>query len=99
MRRVLLLAFAALLAGAGLYASSGAGPSTPSASIAGEPLEAARETAAFEALAAPQPPPPKPPAPARFDLDKIERIGDHYEAAHAKLTLDTALQEEAQKLL
>ena len=41
MRRVLWLAFAALLAGAGLYASSGgAGPSAPPpAEIAGQPLE------------------------------------------------------------
>src|SRR5438132_607344 len=39
MRRVLWLAFAALLAGTGLYASSGAGPQ-PAAEISGATLDA-----------------------------------------------------------
>jgi cell division protein FtsI/penicillin-binding protein 2 len=100
MRRWFLLGFAALLAGAGLYASSGsAGPSAPAAEIQSEAIE----TAKFVALATdPIPAAPKP-APARLDLDRLERTGDHYEAPRGdqrvKLTLDPALQDEAEKLL
>ncbi len=100
MRRWFLLGFAALLAGAGLYASSGsAGPSAPPADIAGEALE----TAKFESLADKPLPEARPKPEARLDLDKLERLGDHYEAPRGdhrvKLTLDPALQEEAEKLL
>src|SRR5258706_6007180 len=100
MRRVLWLAFAALLAGAGLYASSGAGPNAeqPAAEIAGAPL----------AEAPPPPPPPPPPAPPpsalALDLDHVQRVGDHYETLltdgrRVQLTLDPDLQELAEKLL
>jgi cell division protein FtsI/penicillin-binding protein 2 len=99
MRRVLWLAFAALLAGAGLYASSGgAGPSAPPpAEIAGAPLETPPT--------APLPPPPPPKASElRIDFDHVERAGDHFEAPltdgrRVKLTLDPELQELAEKLL
>ncbi len=120
MRRVLLLGFAGLLAGAGLYASSGSSGANPSAAIAGEPLEEARRQAsdvrrqagegsaqagtetlgvdpAVEARS------PKPDASLALQLDKLERVGDHYEAPlgdkRVTLTLDPALQEEAEKLL
>jgi len=101
MRRWFVLGFAALLAGAGLYASSGsAGPSAPAAEIQSEALE----TAKFESLAvAPIPEARSPKPEARLDLDKLERLGDHYEAprgnARVRLTLDPALQDEAEKLL
>ncbi|MGE5182671.1 MAG: penicillin-binding transpeptidase domain-containing protein [Acidobacteriota bacterium] len=105
MRRVLLLGFAGLLAGAGLYLSSGSsGANPPPAAIAGAPIEGAREQAAFESLAT-QPVAPRERAvpEATLKLDAIERVGDHYEAPlgdkRVTLTLDPVLQEQAEKLL
>src|SRR5690242_10832633 len=102
MRRVVLLAGGVVLAGAGLVLSTGAGPSAkpaamPAASIEGPALEIKPETAA------PLPPPP-PSKPLDLDLDRIERVGDHYEAKladgrRARLTLDPDLQAAAEKLL
>ncbi len=104
MRRVLLLGFAGLLAGAGLYLSSGSSGANPSAAIAGTPLEQAKEQAAFESLATQQPAKREVPKPdATLKLDAIERVGDHYEAPlgdqRVTLTLDPLLQEQAEKLL
>ncbi len=102
MRRVVLLAGGVVLAGAGLLVSTGAGPTTPpKAAIEGAPLESKpppQEVAAFEALAE------KKAAPAQIDLDRIELVGDHYEARlpdgrRARLTLDPDLQAAAEKLL
>jgi cell division protein FtsI/penicillin-binding protein 2 len=105
MRRVLWLAFAALLAGAGLYASSGgAGPSAPPpAEIAGAPLEE-RPAASVQRPAADPEPLAASRQPLAIDFDHIKLAGDHYEAPMtdgrtAKLTLDPDLQQLAEKLL
>ncbi|HUJ60038.1 MAG TPA: penicillin-binding transpeptidase domain-containing protein, partial [Kofleriaceae bacterium] len=50
------------------------------------------------------PPKPEPPRPITIDLDRMERVADHYEAprsdgTRARLTLDPDLQREAEKLL
>jgi cell division protein FtsI/penicillin-binding protein 2 len=104
MRRVLWLAFAALLAGAGLYASSGAGPQ-PVAEIAGAPLEQGPRTSDLGPRA-PDPAEVRSPKPEalRIDFDHLTRVGDHYEALlndgrRAQLTLDPELQTLAEKLL
>jgi cell division protein FtsI/penicillin-binding protein 2 len=83
----------------------------PSQSPSSTAAEAAREIAAFEALAdRPAAKDAVPPAPGTaplgtlIDLDHIERVADHYEAAltdgrRAVLTLDPDLQPLAEKLL
>jgi cell division protein FtsI/penicillin-binding protein 2 len=100
MRRVLVLTGGALIAGAAMLAGSGAPTAkpapAPSATIPGAPL-----------VSEPEPEVAKPaPAPAQVEvqLDKLERVGDHYEAPLADgkrvtLTLDPDLQELAEKLL
>ena len=104
MRRVLLLAAGVALAGIGVMVGSG-GHGT-AAEISGDPLDRAKEQAAYASLADTTPvPPPAPPAPPpTLDLSKIELVGDHYEAprsdgTRATLTLDPALQVAAEKLL
>ncbi|MDB4957671.1 MAG: penicillin-binding protein transpeptidase [Myxococcales bacterium] len=104
--RVRLLAVAALLAGAGLFMRSGAGPA---AKIEGDPLDTRQtpeEVAKFQALA--QKPITKPaelpPIALAIDFDHITKEGDHYEAPladgrRAILTLDPDLQTLAEKLL
>ena len=100
---------AASIDGAPLVASA---PITmPSQSPAMTAAEAAREVAAFEALAdKPGRDPRAKPAPGTMplgtliDLDHIERVADHYEAPlkdgrRAVLTLDPELQSLAEKLL
>ncbi len=111
MRRVLLLGFAGLLAGAGLYASSGSSGANPPAAIVGAPLEAERRQAGEgRAQAGTETLGVDPAVEARrltpdasLQLDKLERVGDHFEAPvgdkKARLTLDPALQDEAEKLL
>jgi cell division protein FtsI/penicillin-binding protein 2 len=105
MRRAVLLAGGALLAGAGLFISSGAGPSskTPKAAIEGDSLDSKptpEEVAKYESLAADS------VKQATFDLqlDKMELIDGHYVAPlrdgrKATLTLDPDLQKLAEKLL
>ena len=102
MRRIVLLAGGALLAGAAMFATAGPGSSaTPpepvAASIAGEPLTSSPDVVA-------PPHAPEPPAQVVVDLDKLELVGDHYEAPladgrRAVLTLDPELQATAEKLL
>ncbi|HSD87147.1 MAG TPA: penicillin-binding transpeptidase domain-containing protein [Kofleriaceae bacterium] len=107
MRRVVLLAGGVLLAGAGLFMSSGAGPSkaTPKASIEGDKLvdskAPATEVATFEALASGS---PKAAAVGDLQLDKLRLEDGHYVAPlkdgrRAILTLDPDLQQLAEKLL
>lgn len=91
-------------------------PEAPKAEIGGAALTTAQpasEVAAFANLAdetaipdpkAPRSLPADAPLGALLDLDKIERIGDHYEAPlkdgrRAVLTLDPELQPLAEKLL
>lgn len=94
MRRAVLLAGGALIAG--VFVFSRHGETEPSgekaAMIQGTPLEA------------PKPPPPPPAAAPTVDLDHMVLVGDHYEAplsngTRATLTLDPALQQQAEKLL
>jgi len=100
---------AASIDGAPLVASA---PITmPSQSPAMTAAEAAREVAAFEALAdkpgrdpRAKPTPGTMPLGTLIDLDHIERVADHYEAPlkdgrRAVLTLDPELQSLAEKLL
>lgn len=97
MRRAILLAGGALVAGVFVLSRPGASDpaakeATPAAMIQGAPLA---ET--------PKPPPPPAAAP-KLLLDRMERVGDHYEAPQSdgtrvKLTLDPVLQEQAEKLL
>ncbi|HEX5060540.1 MAG TPA: penicillin-binding transpeptidase domain-containing protein [Kofleriaceae bacterium] len=111
MRRAVLLAGGALLAGAGLFIRSGAGP-TPKASIDGEPIATApkpieadskatpEEIATYESLGAD----PIKQASVDLQLDKMELKDGHYEAPlkdgrRATLTLDPDLQKLAEKLL
>jgi cell division protein FtsI/penicillin-binding protein 2 len=120
-RSVGLLAGAVVVAGAAAMMSrTGAAPRTPKAEIAGAALSPGEssgatpeEVAAFQALAdQPITRPSQVDAAAAgaralgIDLDKIERVGDHYEAPitsqrgkRAVLTLDPDLQELAEKLL
>jgi len=93
MRRAILLAGGALVAGVFVMARSGdsnPGSDKPAAMIQGAPLVA-------EA--------PKPPAaPPKLLLDRMELVGDHYEApqsdgSRVRLTLDPVLQKQAEKLL
>jgi len=96
MRRAVLLAGGALIAGVFVFSRHGASEPTavkaqPAAMITGAPL-----------VEAPKPAPA--PAAPTVDLDRIERVGDHYEAPlsngkRAVLTLDPVLQEQAEKLL
>jgi penicillin-binding protein A len=102
MRRAVLLAGGAILAGAGLFISSGAGP-TPKASIDGDKLDSkvsADEAAQYEALAEDS----IKHATIDLQLDKMELKDEHYEAPmrdgrRAILTLDPDLQKLAEKLL
>lgn len=96
MRRAVLLAGGALIAG--VFVFSRHGETEPSggekaAMIEGAPLETPKPV-----VVAP------PPAAPTVDLDRMVRVGDHYEAplsngTHVTLTLDPALQEQAEKLL
>ncbi len=102
MRRAVLLAGGVLLAGAGLFMSSGAGP-TPKASITGDKLDSkvsADEAAKYEALADSS----IKNATLDLQLDKMQLVNGHYEAPlrdgrKATLTLDPELQKLAEKLL
>jgi penicillin-binding protein A len=102
MRRAVLLAGGALLAGAGMFISSGAGP-TPKAAIAGDKLDSkvsADEAAKYESLAEDS----IKNATIDLQLDKMELKDGHYEAPlrdgrRATLTLDPDLQKLAEKLL
>jgi peptidoglycan glycosyltransferase len=102
MRRAVLLAGGALLAGAGLFMSSGAGP-TPKASIEGGSLDrepTAAEVTKFESLASDQ----AKHATIDLQLDKMKLVDGRYEAPlkdgrRAVLTLDPELQQLAEKLL
>ncbi len=111
VRYYALLAGGALIAGAGLVISSGAGPG-PAAKISDTAIDRARETATFERLGDPAPttsagdPKAGSPTPAtiEIDLEKMSRDGDHYVAPAgdgrtAILTLDPELQTTAEKLL
>src|SRR5262245_23561505 len=104
MRRAVLLAGAALLASAGLFMSSGAGPDqkAPPASIPGEPLSqpTPAEVATYQSLAEDS----IKNATVDLQLDKMELKDGHYEAPtrdgrRARLTLDPDLQKLAEKLL
>src|SRR5688500_5117054 len=99
MRRAVLLAGGALLAGAGLFMSSGAGP-TPKASIDGAALESKSDP--DEVVKSVQ----KSLERATIDLqlDKMELEDERYVAPlrdgrRAVLTLDPELQKLARKLL
>ncbi len=102
MRRAVLLAGGALLASAGLFISSGAGP-TPKAAIEGDSVASkptADEVATYESLA------DDPAKQGSVDLllDKMQLVDGHYVAPlrdgrKATLTLDPELQELAEKLL
>lgn len=92
MRRAVLLAGGALVAGVFALARPGDGDSTPApkAMIQGAPLV--------------QPRAETPKGPPTVVLEKMELVGDHYEApltdgTHVKLTLDPTLQQQAEKLL
>ncbi|HEY0251367.1 MAG TPA: penicillin-binding transpeptidase domain-containing protein [Kofleriaceae bacterium] len=102
MRRVLMLTGGVLIAGAAMFASAGGKketPATPPAMISGKPLINTHDN---------------PPVPvsasaavaqqAELMYDKIELVGDHYEAPladgrRAILTLDPKLQKTAEALL
>jgi len=95
MRRAVLLAGGALIAGVFVFSRhgesepSGGQTAPPAAMIQGAPLEA---------------PKPAPVAAPTVDLDRMVLVGDHYEAplsngTRVTLTLDPALQEQAEKLL
>jgi penicillin-binding protein A len=102
MRRAVLLAGGALLAGAGLFMSTGAGP-TPKAAIEGGSLDSKptpAEVAKFESLAEAS----AKNATVDLQLDKMELVDGHYVAPlrdgrRAVLTLDPDLQQLAEKLL
>jgi cell division protein FtsI/penicillin-binding protein 2 len=115
MRRAVLLAGGALLAGAGLFMSSGAGP-TPKASLEGGALDAKptpAEISKVESLAKDPAPhatsklaPGGPDAIAGGDLqlDRMTLVDGRYVAPlrdgrRAVLTLDPELQKLAEKLL
>jgi peptidoglycan glycosyltransferase len=95
MRRAFLLAGGLGLAAAGML-FAGSGSAQPPGEIRGEPLIARQDSDA----------PKAPPVPVSVDvqLDKITKVGDHYEAPlddgrMAILTLDPDLQATAEKLL
>jgi penicillin-binding protein A len=102
MRRAVLLTGGVLLAAAGMFMSSGAGP-TPKAAIAGDKLDStvtADEAAKYESLAQDS----IKHATIDLQLDKMELKDGHYEAPmrdgrRATLTLDPDLQKLAEKLL
>ncbi|MBA3459372.1 MAG: hypothetical protein H0T46_05390 [Deltaproteobacteria bacterium] len=109
-RSFALLAGAVVVAGSAAMIGGGKGASSaPRAEIPGAPLASSvqppEERAAFEALAeTPAPVPSIGPIGAMVDLDRIELVGDHYEAPlkggrRAVLTLDPVLQPLAEKLL
>ena len=114
MRRVVLLAGGALLAGAGLFMSTGAGP-TPAASVGGPALAAAAappaatapvadQISSFDHLADKTAKTVAAATQVELDLDKIELVNGHYVAPlrdgrKATLTLDPELQKLAEKLL
>ncbi len=98
MRRVLVLTGGVLIAGVAMFASAGSKrdkpASAPAAMISGPPLVGDTPT----------PIPPPAAVQAELRLDKIERVGDHYEAPladgrRAILTLDPKLQTTAEELL
>ncbi|HEY5924823.1 MAG TPA: penicillin-binding transpeptidase domain-containing protein [Kofleriaceae bacterium] len=104
MRRAVLLAGGALLAGAGLFmGGAGADRQPPKASIDGPKLDSKptpEEVAKFEALAEDS----IKHATVDLQLDKMELKDGYYEAPlrdgrKAKLTLDPDLQKLAEKLL
>ena len=110
MRRVLLLGFAGLLAGAGLYASSGrsepamiAGPRT--SDLGPRTADPTIETLGVDPKLEARGPKSEVRGPRSevLQLDKVELHGDHYEAPlgdhRVTLTLDPELQEQAEKLL
>lgn len=117
-RSIVLLAGAVVVAGGAAMVTGS--PDAPKAEIGGTALanaQPAAEVAAFVNLADqtvipdpaakgayPTPPASSAPLGALIDLDKIERVGDHYEAPlkdgrRAVLTLDPDLQPLAEKLL
>lgn len=93
MRRAILLAGGALIAGVFVMSRSGdsdPGTSKTSAMIEGAPLTEA--------------PKPAPKTEPKLLLDQMTLVGDHYEAprsdgSHVRLTLDPDLQKQAEKLL
>ena len=101
MRRVLVLTGGVLIAGVAMFASAGSKPdrtvvaASSAAMISGPSLvEGAKPISAPAAVA----------VQAELMLDKIERVGDHYEAPLADgrsaiLTLDPKLQTTAEELL
>lgn len=105
MRRVLVLTGGVLVAGAAMFASAGgkkdSAAQQPPAMIAGKPL------VAIDTHDHPPQPISAPAAAAQtalLQLDKIELVGDHYEAPLADgrkaiLTLDPKLQKTAEALL
>ena len=109
MRRThVLLAGAACVAGIALAHGGGsASAERPvAAEIEARSIAPAEEVASYAALAeAPSPSPsPSPVAKPGLDLDRIVRVGDHYEVPMAGgkvaiLTLDPTLQEAAEQLL
>ena len=101
MRRAILLAGGALVAG--MFVMSRSGDSDPAAGD-GKPSATPEAMINGAPLAeAPKPAPP-PAAPPKLLLDQMQLVGDHYEApqsdgTHVRLTLDPALQAQAEKLL
>ncbi len=100
MRRVLVLTGGVLVAGIAMFASAGGksdkkSTASPAAMISEQPLvEGAKPISAPAAIA----------VQAELQLDKIQRVGDHYEAPladgrRAILTLDPKLQTTAEALL
>jgi cell division protein FtsI/penicillin-binding protein 2 len=110
MRRAVLLAGGALLASAGLFMRSGAGP-TPKASLEGGALDSKptpAEISTYESLAKDShertPAKQEPAGASDLQLDKMTLEDGHYVAPlrdgrRAVLTLDPDLQKLAEKLL
>jgi len=102
-QRVLVLLGGVLIAGAAMYASAGGAkeaPVTPPAMIVGQPLVPPSGEKPPTPISAPA----AAVATAELNFDKIELVGDHYEAPladgrRAVLTLDPRLQKEAEDLL
>lgn len=100
MRRVILLTGGVLIAGVAMFASAGSKRDKPAsvappAMLGGQPLVDKSIPISAAAAVAVQ---------AELLLDKIERVGDHYEAPladgrRAILTLDPKLQTTAEELL
>jgi cell division protein FtsI/penicillin-binding protein 2 len=101
MRRVVVLAGAVLLAGAGVFVHSGG--AGPPARIEGAALEEPHPAAAPPVSEPASPKPQTAEPPATLDLDHRSLEGDHYVAplgtTKATLTLDPELQALAEKLL